>query len=345
MLAEAGVRIVKSRIRTTCPRGRRIDSRSKRSQRIGNKIRRKWGVGVRSPGLLGLLRVDGGRDNQASTSAAYEPWSQALLRDHPEVGALTGGTQHESPLEEDVTLHVERGLVYDAPDRLVDVYLRQNAESDPVMLLWHGSGPDERTVLEPLARATAELGVVAFVPDWRSDAPDEGRAHLLASIAFLRARAQAFCGDPHRVLLTGWSRGGRAAAGIAVDVSAADGWRPSAVACLATSYGRPTPTSAKVPLEAVANGDPVPIPFWLVHGLDDEVVDVEHSREFARVLRDHAWPVHLHELETNHAGVVMTQYDATLRRCVPATGGHALEAGRRVAAILARAARETCHDV
>ncbi|WP_214322986.1 alpha/beta hydrolase [Nonomuraea sediminis] len=238
-----------------------------------------------------------------------------------------------------MTLHVERGIVYDATGKLLDVYRRANAESDPVMLLWHGSGPDERTVLEPLARATAELGVVVFVPDWRSDAPDGGRAHLLASIAFLRARAQAFCGDPHRVLLAGWSRGAQAASGIAVDVSAADGWRPSAVACLATGYGRPTPTSARVPLEAVVNGDLDPIPFWLMHGVNDELVDVEHSREFAGVLRDHAWPVHLHELETNHAGIVMTQYDPNLRRCIPAAGGHAIKAGQRVAAILARAAR------
>jgi hypothetical protein len=126
-----------------------------------------------------------------------------------------------------------------------------------------------------------------------------------------------------------------------VDVSAADGWRPSAVACLATGYGRPTPTSAKVPIEAVANGDLDPIPFWLLHGIDDGLVDVEHSREFAKALRTHAWPVHFHELETNHAGIVMTQYDPGLKRCVPATGGHARAAGQRVAAILARAAGVT----
>ncbi|MER6949985.1 hypothetical protein ABT294_38815 [Nonomuraea sp. NPDC000554] len=240
-----------------------------------------------------------------------------------------------------MTVYTDRGVVYDATGKLLDIYRRESAESDPVMLLWHGRGPDERTVLEPLARATAELGVVVFVPDWRPDSLDGGRAHLLASIAFVLGQAEAFGGDPHRVLLAGWSRGAKAASGIAVDTSAANGWRPSAVACLATRYGRPTPTSARVPLEAVVSGDVDPIPFWLVHGLNDELVDVEHSREFAKVLRDHAWPVHFHELETNHAGIVMTQCDAGLRRCVPATGGHALEAGQRVAAILAKAAGGT----
>jgi predicted dienelactone hydrolase len=47
---------------------------------------------------------------------------------------------------------------------------------EPVVLLWHGVGPDERDVLEPLARATAALGLMVFVPDWQSDAPDGGRA-------------------------------------------------------------------------------------------------------------------------------------------------------------------------
>ncbi|GAA4192988.1 alpha/beta hydrolase [Microbispora amethystogenes] len=240
-----------------------------------------------------------------------------------------------------MTLHVDRGVAYGTTGRLLDVYRRANAESDPVMLLWHGSGPDERSVLEPLARATAEFGVVVFVPDWRSDAPDGGRAHLLASISFVRAHVHAFRGDPRRVLLAGWSRGARAASGIAVDVSAAGGWRPSAVACLATGYGRPTPISPRVPLEAVVHDDLVPVPFWLLHGVDDELVDVEHSREFAKVLHDHAWPVHFHELETNHAGIVMTQYDPGLRRCVPAADGHAMEAGHRVAALLASAAGGT----
>ncbi|WP_432929430.1 alpha/beta hydrolase [Microbispora sp. CA-135349] len=243
-----------------------------------------------------------------------------------------------------MTLRIDRGIAYEATGKSVDVYRRANAESDPVMLLWHGRGPDERTVLEPLARATAVLGVVVFVPDWRSDAPDGGRAHLLASIAFVRAHAEAFGGDPHRVLLAGWSLGARAASGVAVDVSAADGWRPSAVACLATGFDRPTLTSASVPREAVARGDLDPVPFWLLHGTDDERVDVKHSREFAEVLRDHSWPVRFHELETNHAGIVMTRYDPGLGRCVPATDGHALEAGRRVAGILARAAGETARS-
>jgi acetyl esterase/lipase len=208
----------------------------------------------------------------------------------------------------------------------------------PVVLLWHGSGPDERGVLGPLAQATAEHGVVVFVPDWRSDARDGGRAHLLESITFVRSRAATFGGDPRRVLLAGWSRGAKAAAGIAVDASAAGGWRPSALACMATGFGQPIPTTSQVLLDVIASGGVEPIPVWLLHGVNDEIVDIEHSRRFAEALRAHAWPVRLQELETDHAGIVMSVYDPERGRCVPATSGHALEAGQRTASTLALAA-------
>ena len=87
---------------------------------------------------------------------------------------------------------------------------------EPVVLLWHGVGPDERDVLEPLARATAALGAMVFVPDWRSDAPDGGRANLLGSVSFTRQQAPGLGGDAEAIALAGWSRGGRAAAGLAV---------------------------------------------------------------------------------------------------------------------------------
>lgn len=60
--------------------------------------------------------------------------------------------------------------------KVLDIYLPRQVETAagpvPVVLLWPGVGPDQRDVLEPLARATAELGAMVFVPDWRSDAPD-----------------------------------------------------------------------------------------------------------------------------------------------------------------------------
>lgn len=232
----------------------------------------------------------------------------------------------------------DRCVVYGPSGQHLDVYRRIDAATDPVVLLWHGSGPDERAVLEPLARATAEHGVVVFVPDWRPDDADGGRAHLLESIAFVRKRAGDFGGDSDRTLLAGWSRGAKAAAGVAVNAAATDGWRPAAVACLATRFDGPTPTTLTAPLDDLAAAAADPIPVWLMHGTRDELVNVEHSRHFAKALHERGWPVQLDEMDTDHSGVVMTEYDSDLGRCVPATEPHAIEAGERAASILAKGA-------
>ena len=89
-------------------------------------------------------------------------------------------------------------------------------------MLWHGIGVDERDVLEPLATEAARLGVAAVVPDWDSEAPDGGRAHLLASLDFARGLARArpdelATGGDGEFVLAGWSRGGRMAASLALN--------------------------------------------------------------------------------------------------------------------------------
>ena len=116
----------------------------------------------------------------------------------------------------------EHGVPY-GHGKLLDIYRPPGAGPAPVILLWHGVGQDERDVLEPLARATAALGAVVVVPDWRSDAPDEGRAHLLASLAFTRQAAAGLGARDDAIVLAGWSRGGRCAAAIGVRPEGADG--------------------------------------------------------------------------------------------------------------------------
>lgn len=107
----------------------------------------------------------------------------------------------------DVT--VERAVPY-GHGKVLDVYLPRRIEAsagpEPVVLLWHGVGADERDVLEPLARATAALGLMVFVPDWRSDAADGGRAHLLSSVSFTRQQAPLLGGNADAIVLAGWSR-------------------------------------------------------------------------------------------------------------------------------------------
>lgn len=209
----------------------------------------------------------------------------------------------------------------------------------PVVLLWHGIGPDERAVLEPVAAATAGHGVIVCVPDWRADAPDGGRAQLLASIGFTREAAAGLGGKPDRIVLAGWSRGGKAAASVAMNPSVADGWRrPCAVACLGSGFNTLAPTTGSAPIDDLRQSDLPPVPFRLVHGTADPVVDIARSRSFAAALAEHGWPVRLEEPATDHAGVVMAEYDPEIRRCRPARAGHAITAGRQTARILAAAA-------
>lgn len=228
--------------------------------------------------------------------------------------------------------------------QMLDIYHpgTAGAASKPqsVVLLWHGVGPNERGVLEPLARAAAALGLAVVVPDWRSDAPDGGRAHLLGSIMFTQQYAPALGGRTDSIVVAGWSRGGRAAVGVAVSPAVANGWRPAAVVCLASGFSTPAPTTGTSPASALAQGGITPVPIWLVHGTADPVVSMTESQRFAALLAQHGWPVHLEELAADHAGVVMAEYDPELGQCRPARSAQAIAAGQRSAHIL-RAATQT----
>jgi acetyl esterase/lipase len=235
---------------------------------------------------------------------------------------------------------VERGIDYGCgkEGKELDIYLPDRAgaysQPEPVVLLWHGLGPDQRDVLEPLARAAAALGVTVFVPDWRSDAPDGGRGHLLSSLTFTRQQASRWGGDPAAVVLAGWSRGGKTAAALALNPAATGGWRPAAVVCLGTGFTKRAPITGTSPTSDLAAAKVQPVPFWLVHGTLDPVVSVAESRNFAALLGERGWPVQFEELPTDHAGVVMTEYDAELGRCRPAKNRVAAEAGQRTAEVL-----------
>jgi predicted esterase len=218
--------------------------------------------------------------------------------------------------------------------KLLDIYTPLAHELPSVVLLWHGIGADERDVLAPLASAAAALGVTVLVPDWVSCSPDGGRAQLLASLNFTRELA----GPDRRVVLAGWSRGGKSAAALAVNPAVVGGWQPASVVCLAPGFRKPAPTTgSSVPADLARTAAP-PVPFWLVHGTKDPVVPPSQSREFAALLAQRGWPVRLDEPPTDHSGVVMAEYDPGLGRSRPATSAPALEAGRLAARLLHAAA-------
>ncbi|MEV4560302.1 alpha/beta hydrolase [Kitasatospora sp. NPDC049285] len=235
-------------------------------------------------------------------------------------------------------VEVVAGLGYGASGQLMDVHRPVGAaELLPVVLLWHGRGPDERDVLAPVARAAAAFGLVVLVPDWRPDAADGGRAQLRESVDFARRRAADLGGDGGRIVLAGWSLGGKAAVGVGTHPDGIDGWRPSAVVGIAGAYDSPAPATGTAPLDDLRTGA-VPVPVRLVHGSADTVVDAARSRELRTALQALGHPVSYDEVATDHAGVVMTEYVPERARCLPSTAAHALHAGALTATVLARAA-------
>lgn len=240
----------------------------------------------------------------------------------------------------DAAVETERGLVYGPSGKHLDLYRPAGAPRPaPTVLLWHGIGPDERDVLAPLARTAAARGLLVLVPDWRSDAADGGRSQLLESLAFARKEAGGLGGDGDSFVLAGWSAGAGAALGVAIRPEvAADGWRPTAIVGLAGRYDLPARTTSTAPLADLASGLVPAVPVHLVHGTRDTVVDPQYSRDLADALRPEGHPVTLQELATDHAGVIMTDYDPTTDRCVPTTAEHAVRAGGVVAGVLADAA-------
>ena len=244
---------------------------------------------------------------------------------------------------------VRRGLRYGPSGQLLDVYRPATPSGGygaadgsrvPTVLLWHGRPADNRAVLASLATAVAGYGLLVLVPDWRTDAADGGWSQLRESLAYARRRAGDHGGDPERMVLAGWSLGGRAALTTALRPSAAssDGWRPLAAIGLGSNYRSEDELMHPTVMEELTCSAAVPVPVHLHHGTADAVVDVARSREFAAELRRRGWPVTLTESDSDHSGVVMAEYDRALGRCRGATADHALRAGEVTARLIAEAA-------
>ncbi|WP_448609192.1 alpha/beta hydrolase [Geodermatophilus sp. URMC 60] len=198
----------------------------------------------------------------------------------------------------------------------------------PVVVLLHGCCGD-RADLTKLAEALARAGALVFNADWAGIDADarfpDAYEEAACAVRFARERASGLGGDPHRVILAGWSDGALVATVLAVAGDTFDPARcryhaasavPDAVVGIAGFYGWPVPVpDAYVtpraerffggPPDALPQSwtwatpyawlDGVPtLPAVLLAGIEDPLVD--DARRYADELTRHGRPVRLVEV-------------------------------------------------
>jgi acetyl esterase/lipase len=183
---------------------------------------------------------------------------------------------------------------------------------------------------EPIARWLNELGLAAFVLDYRVD-PHRHPAPLddaQRAIRTVRARADGWRVDPGRVGILGFSAGGHLAASAATrwrdgDPAAADpidrqGSRPDlAILCypvitfgphrhagsMTSLLGDDPPEEARAALSAERQVGPATPPTFLWHTAEDAAVPVQNSLLFAAALAEHGVPFALHVFPRGRHGL------------------------------------------
>ncbi|MEV3905764.1 alpha/beta fold hydrolase [Mycobacterium sp. NPDC050551] len=216
-----------------------------------------------------------------------------------------------------------------APGRHADLF---GTGAGPTVLIWHGMQTDSRGAVRALAQMVADRGLAVVAADWDAHADDAGRADLLGSVRFAQQRSAG----ADEFVVVGWSMGGLAAAGLALQAAELD-LRIGHTVCLAGAFMAPEPfTGETLPASLPRVGRRSP--FLLLHGTRDDVVPVTASREFAAALRRDDWPVDLVELDTDHAAIAGATYDPVADRYEAAEDAAALAVAADVAARIAAVA-------
>jgi dienelactone hydrolase len=215
-------------------------------------------------------------------------------------------------------------------EQRLDIYEPERDSGSAAVLLWHGSGANERDVLEPLAGEIAGAGVRVLVPDWSTDDGANGRNHLTASLTFAR-HAVSNEGSVDRLVVAGWSLGASAGLDLVRHPELVEGWRPTAFVGISGGFNR-SPFFEKG--RRGSSADPS-IPLVLIHGSTDDVVPRGRSALIFERLSREGWSVTLREVATDHAGAIGTVFDPARRRCVPADDPTRRDVRTTVAAVIA----------
>ena len=204
-----------------------------------------------------------------------------------------------------------------------------------VVLLWHGRGVDGAAWMLPLADRVATRGILALSADWNSEAADGGRSDLLTSLRHARELAERHGRDPDTVVVAGWSLGGTAAVSLAVHgkrlgvgiggavlIAPGDGPRVTDPVSGAALPARMPPGEGRCGID-------------LVYGDRDASATPDLVAGLELRLRVAGWRTALHEIDTDHAGVVGTRFDERTEQYRPSTATHAVRAADAVAELIA----------
>lgn len=209
---------------------------------------------------------------------------------------------------------------------------------DGIALLWHGRGVDGAHWMLPLADRVAAAGVMALSADWDSEAADHGRSDLLSSLRFARETAELHGRDPDSVVVAGWSLGGTAAASLAVHAKRLGVGLGGAVLIAPGDGPRAIDAISGSPLPASMPPGAGRCRIDLVYGDRDTSATPDLVAGLELRLRSAGWRTSLHEIDTDHSGIVGARFDERTEQYPPASADHAVRAADAVAAVIVEAA-------
>ena len=216
-------------------------------------------------------------------------------------------------------------LVYDAERGLkLDVYTPDGAIASPVVVFFYGGRwqQGDKSLYRFVGQALSSRGFVAVLPDLRKfpqAAFPEFVEDGAQAVRWVREQVRHYGGDPSRVFVMGHSSGAHVAALLAMDrryLNAVGSPPPLGFIGLAGPYDflplrDPdlqqifAPASTPEQTQQIRYVTREAPPMLLIHGEDDETVDIANSQRLAAAARDAGAAVELVEYpKMDHARVI-----------------------------------------
>lgn len=213
-----------------------------------------------------------------------------------------------------------------APARALDVYVPRHALRAPVAVFFYGGGWNSgaRASYRFVGAALAKAGIIAVIPDYTLY--PQGKFPVFMrdaahAVAWARAHASDWGGDPAQLYLIGHSAGAHIAVLLALDaeylqqVGGSTRWLRGVVglsgpydflpftdAYLNDLFGPPEQFARSQPIHYVRSDAP---PLLLMHGLKDGRVSPTNTQHLAAALQQSGGQVKaLYFPEADHAGLV-----------------------------------------